>query len=120
MQNLPATQQAALLAAPFFSAAAVPVQLRVAITGALAVLVSAWVPVSVPPALSSLVGLMAILAEALVGLALGFPMMMLMGMLSAGAFGPTKEDIDAQVAEVEIRGNCAGVEIDRGPEPAAR
>ena len=63
---------AALLAAPFFSAAAVPVQLRVAITGALAVLVSAWVPVSVPPALFSLAGLIAILAEALVGLALGF------------------------------------------------
>ena len=63
---------AALLAAPFFSAAAVPVQLRVAITGALAVLVSAWVPVSVPPALFSLSGVMAILAEALVGLALGF------------------------------------------------
>ncbi len=63
---------AALLAAPFFAAAAVPVQLRVAITAALAVLVSAWVPVSVPPALFSLAGLMAILAEALVGLALGF------------------------------------------------
>jgi flagellar biosynthetic protein FliR len=48
---------AALLAAPFFSAAAVPVQLRVAITGAIAVLVSAWVPVVVPPALFSLAGL---------------------------------------------------------------
>lgn len=63
---------AALLAAPFFSAAAVPVQLRVAITGAIAVLVSAWIPVSVPPALFSLAGLMAMFAEVLVGLALGF------------------------------------------------
>lgn len=63
---------AALLAAPFFSAAAVPVQLRVAITGALAVLVSAWVPVVTPPALISLAGLMAIGAEVLIGLALGF------------------------------------------------
>lgn len=63
---------AALLAAPFFSAAAVPVQLRVAITGAIAVLVSTWVPVSVPPALFSLAGLMAVFAEVLVGLALGF------------------------------------------------
>ncbi|MFM5948766.1 MAG: flagellar biosynthetic protein FliR [Novosphingobium sp.] len=63
---------AALLAAPFFSAAAVPVQLRVAITGAIAVLVSAWVPVSVPSALFSLAGLMAVFAEVLVGLALGF------------------------------------------------
>lgn len=63
---------AALLAAPFFSAAAVPVQLRVAITGAIAVLVSAWVPVAVPPALLSLAGLLAIAAEVLVGLSLGF------------------------------------------------
>lgn len=63
---------AALLAAPFFSAAAVPVQLRVAITGAIAVLVSAWMPVAVPPALLSLAGLLAIAAEVLVGLSLGF------------------------------------------------
>lgn len=63
---------AALLAAPFFSAAAVPVQLRVAITGAIAVLVSAWVPVVAPPALLSLAGLLAIAAEVLVGLSLGF------------------------------------------------
>lgn len=63
---------AALLAAPFFSAAAIPVQLRVAITGAIAVLVSAWVPVAAPPALLSLAGLLAIAAEVLVGLSLGF------------------------------------------------
>lgn len=63
---------AALLAAPFFAAAAVPVQLRVAITGALAVLVSAWVPVTVPPALLSLAGMLALLAEVLIGLSLGF------------------------------------------------
>ena len=63
---------AALLAAPFFSAAAVPVQLRVAITGALAVLVSAWVPVATPLALLSLAGMLALASEALIGLALGF------------------------------------------------
>lgn len=63
---------AALLAAPFFSAAAVPVQLRVAITGALAVMVSAWVPVVTPPALLSLAGMLALASEALIGLALGF------------------------------------------------
>lgn len=63
---------AALLAAPFFSAAAVPVQLRVAITAAIAVLVAAWVPVAVPPALFSLAGMLALAGEALVGLALGF------------------------------------------------
>lgn len=63
---------AALLAAPFFSAAAVPMQLRVAITGAVAVLVCAWLPVVPPPALLSLSGLIAVLQEVLLGLALGF------------------------------------------------
>ena len=63
---------AALLAAPFFSAAAVPVQLRVGITGALAVLVSAWVPVATPPALLSLAGMLAMAGKVLIGLALGF------------------------------------------------
>lgn len=63
---------AALLAAPFFSAAAVPPQLRVVISGAIAVLVCGWLPVAVPPALFSLAGLLAVAAEALVGLALGF------------------------------------------------
>jgi len=63
---------AALLAAPFFGAAAVPVQLRVAITGAIAVLVCAWVPVTVPPALFSVAGLLAVAGEVLVGLTLGF------------------------------------------------
>ncbi|MFM5917891.1 MAG: flagellar biosynthetic protein FliR [Novosphingobium sp.] len=63
---------AALMAAPFFSAAAVPVQLRIAISGAVAVLVCAWVPVTVPPALLSLPGLLIVANEALIGLALGF------------------------------------------------
>ncbi len=63
---------AALLAAPFFSAAAVPVPLRVGITGAIAVLVSAWIPITTPPALLSMVGLLAMASEALIGLALGF------------------------------------------------
>lgn len=63
---------AALLAAPFFGAAAVPLQLRVAMTGAIAVLVCGWVPVQVPAALLSLTGMLAVAAEMLVGLALGF------------------------------------------------
>ncbi|MFO1255759.1 MAG: flagellar biosynthetic protein FliR [Sphingomonadaceae bacterium] len=63
---------AALLAAPFFSAAAVPVQLRVAITGALAVLAITWLPVTIPPAVLSLPGMLALAGEVLVGLALGF------------------------------------------------
>ena len=53
-------------------AAAVPMQLRVAMTAAISVMVCAWVPVQVPPALFSLSGLLAVAAEALVGLALGF------------------------------------------------
>lgn len=63
---------AALLAAPFFGAGAVPPQVRVIMAGALAVLVCAWTPVAAPPALLSLAGLLAIAGEALVGLSLGF------------------------------------------------
>ncbi len=63
---------AALLAAPFFGAAGIPVQVRVSITGAIAVLVCAWIPVQVPPALLSLDGMLILAGEALVGLALGF------------------------------------------------
>ena len=63
---------AALLAAPLFSAAAVPVQLRIAISGAIALLVCTWVPVPVPPAIMSLPGLLTVLSEALIGLSLGF------------------------------------------------
>jgi len=63
---------AALLAAPLFGAAAVPMQLRVAISAALAVLVCAWVPFAAPPALFSLAGFLAVAGEALIGLALGF------------------------------------------------
>ena len=58
---------AALLAAPFFSAAAVPMQLRVAITAALAVLVTTWLPITVPPALLSLGGILILLNEVLIG-----------------------------------------------------
>lgn len=63
---------AALVAAPFFGAAAVPMQLRVAISAALAVLVCGWIPVAVPPALLSVAGLIALAGEAVIGLALGF------------------------------------------------
>lgn len=63
---------AALLAAPLFGASAVPVQLRVAISGALAVLACNWLPVTAPPALLSLDGLVAVLGEVAIGLTLGF------------------------------------------------
>lgn len=63
---------AAMLAAPIFGAGSVPPQVRVIVTGAIAVLVCAWTPVQVPPALFSVQGFLAIAGEALVGLSLGF------------------------------------------------
>lgn len=63
---------AALLAAPLFGAAAVPVQLRVAVSGALAVMVCAWLPIAAPAALFSLSGLVLVAGEVVIGLALGF------------------------------------------------
>ncbi|MBT0670436.1 flagellar biosynthetic protein FliR [Novosphingobium profundi] len=63
---------AALVAAPLFGISSVPPQVRVIGAGAVAVLVCAWTGVVVPPALFSLAGLLAVLGEVLVGLALGF------------------------------------------------
>ncbi|MBS0481462.1 MAG: flagellar biosynthetic protein FliR [Proteobacteria bacterium] len=63
---------AALVAAPFFGAAGVPMQLRVGIGAAMAVLVCAWIPIAVPPALLSLPGLLTLAGEAVIGLSLGF------------------------------------------------
>lgn len=63
---------AALLAAPLFGALAVPAQVRVVVAGAVGVLVCVWTPVAPPPALFSLGGIMAVLGEVLIGLALGF------------------------------------------------
>jgi flagellar biosynthetic protein FliR len=63
---------AAMLAAPFFGAASVPMQVRVAVTGAIAVLVCAWTPVAAPPALISANGILMVMGEVLIGLSLGF------------------------------------------------
>lgn len=63
---------AALLAAPLFGATGVPVQLRVAIAGAIAVMVCAWTPLVPPPALLSVEGMVTILREVAIGLSLGF------------------------------------------------
>ena len=63
---------AALLAAPLFGATSVPVQLRVAIAGALGIMVCAWTPLTPPPALLSATGLVTILREVAIGLSLGF------------------------------------------------
>lgn len=63
---------AAMMAAPIFGAGTVPVQLRVVLTGAIAVLVCAWTDVAAPPALLSATGLLWIMGEVLIGLSLGF------------------------------------------------
>lgn len=63
---------AAMLAAPLFGAGGVPMQVRVIISGAIAVLVCAWTPLVPPPALLSANGLLILAGEVLVGLAMGF------------------------------------------------
>jgi flagellar biosynthetic protein FliR len=62
---------AALAVAPIFSSAGVPAQLRVGVTGAIAILVAAWVKVPVPPDLLSFGALVIISGEILIGLAMG-------------------------------------------------
>lgn len=64
---------AAMLAAPLFGASSVPPQVRVIATGAIAVLVCAWMPAVQPPvAVLSLEGTLIVAGEVLVGLSLGF------------------------------------------------
>lgn len=63
---------AAMLAAPLFGAGSVPPQVRVIATGAIAVLICSWTPLTPPEALLSLEGLVIVAGEVLVGLALGF------------------------------------------------
>ncbi|RDC59127.1 Secretion system apparatus protein SsaT [Alteripontixanthobacter maritimus] len=63
---------AAMLAAPIFGAAGVPVQVRIVLAGALGVFILAWVPVTVPQDLFSLPGAVTIAGEVLIGLAMGF------------------------------------------------
>ncbi|HLV06147.1 MAG TPA: flagellar biosynthetic protein FliR [Croceibacterium sp.] len=64
---------AAMLAAPFFGAASIPVTVRVCATGAVAFFVAAWMPaIAAPAALFTLAGLLAVAGEVVVGLALGF------------------------------------------------
>jgi len=65
---------AALFAAPLFGSAAVPAQVRVIVTGALAVFVCAWTQVAAPPAILSLAGLVVLAGEMVIGLAIGFAM----------------------------------------------
>ncbi|MCP5379218.1 MAG: flagellar biosynthetic protein FliR [Novosphingobium sp.] len=63
---------AAMLAAPLFGGVAVPVQLRALLGVALGVFVMNWVPLPALPAMLSFAGFLALLEEAVIGLALGF------------------------------------------------
>ena len=94
---------AALLAAPLFGTAAVPLQVRVIVTGAVAVLVCAWTPVVAPPALFSAAGLLAVAGEVLVGLALGFVLQL--------AFA-------APAIAAEVIGGAMGMSIATSIDPA--
>ena len=63
---------AALLAAPFFGATNVPAEVRVIVTGALAAFVAATTGATSPEHIASAAGMMAVLGEVVIGLALGF------------------------------------------------
>ncbi|MEH3100130.1 flagellar biosynthetic protein FliR [Sphingomonas adhaesiva] len=63
---------AALIAAPVFGNVSVPLPVRVALSGAVGVLVLGTTPVAVPPTIFALATFVAVAAEALVGLAIGF------------------------------------------------
>lgn len=63
---------ATFIAAPVFGATPVPLQVRVALAGAIGVLVLAAHPVTPPPQIFSLTTFLAVGSEAVIGLALGF------------------------------------------------
>jgi flagellar biosynthetic protein FliR len=63
---------AAFIAAPVFGNVSVPLQVRVALAGAIGVLVLGTQSIAPPPQVFALATFLAIAAEALVGLALGF------------------------------------------------
>ncbi|WP_448662892.1 flagellar biosynthetic protein FliR [Sphingomonas sp. CJ20] len=63
---------AAFLAAPVFSAVSVPLPARIALTGAIGVLVVNTVHITPPEHVFSLITFVSVAAEALIGLALGF------------------------------------------------
>ena len=63
---------AALMAAPFFGAGNVPPQVRLMVTGAMALLIANYSKVAAPADLMSMAGFLAIIGEVAVGLMLGF------------------------------------------------
>ncbi|MEZ5696410.1 MAG: flagellar biosynthetic protein FliR [Sphingomonadaceae bacterium] len=95
---------AALMAAPFFGAANIPVLARICLTGALAIFIAAWLPVEVPQALFSLDGLLAAAGEVLIGLTLGFVLLL--------AFA-------APTAAAEVIGGGMGMSMAMTSDPAS-
>jgi len=95
---------AALIAAPLFGMASVPFQVRVVLAGAIAVMVCAWTPVAVPPALLSLSGMLAMGNEALIGLAMGFVLQL--------SFG-------APIIAAEVIGGGMGMSIATAADPVS-
>ncbi|WP_432199731.1 flagellar biosynthetic protein FliR [Erythrobacter sp. W53] len=63
---------AAMLSAPLFGSASMPVQLRAFLGVALAFFIQAWVPLPQVPDMLSIAGFLAILQEVIIGTALGF------------------------------------------------
>lgn len=63
---------AALMAAPFFGASSIPVQVRISMAGAIAVFVLVWTPVKTPAEMLSMAAFLALIGEVIIGLALGF------------------------------------------------
>lgn len=63
---------AAMAAAPIFGAMGVPMQVRLILTGSIAVFVAVWSDVQPPADLFSLLGMLAVAGEVLVGVTLGF------------------------------------------------
>jgi len=63
---------AAFVAAPIFSAVSVPLPVRIALSGAIGVLVVNTAHIAAPPEIFSINTFLAVAAEALIGLALGF------------------------------------------------
>lgn len=63
---------ATFIAAPVFGAVSVPLQVRIALSGAIGVLVLAANPVTPPAQIFAITTFLAVAAEALVGLAIGF------------------------------------------------
>jgi flagellar biosynthetic protein FliR len=63
---------AAMVAAPFFGGTNVPAMIRVIVAGAISLLVANWTAVQAPEHIFSLMGMLAVAGEILIGTALGF------------------------------------------------